>query len=622
MFKVKNNGWISSNYPMTRGIRQGCPVSALIFILIAEMLATSLRQSNDIHGIQLNNNSHKIIQFADDATICVNNLDSVKNVLSKIHDFSIYAGPVINMSKTKGIWLGSLKDLGLRKFANIIWTGNPVKSLGIYIGHSKQKCDKLNWEKKIDNINSVFNRWSKRKLSIYGKVTVIKTYALSKIVFPATVLTVPDSIILKLKNIVYNFLWGKKDKIKRSVVKNKMEEGGLNMIDLDFFLTSLKAGWVKKILTLPGKWCDSLHMHLKEIGFDSNYIFKTTFRKSIQFPIIKQIPKFYQDVIISFNKCKTVKPFSLLNEHEIVQLPLWGTEYFKVKNTCLYLKKWIRNGIMYIKDLIGENGKIKNDEELITLETESDANIINAYIIKNYVVKKIKKYNLSIAPYVKIQMTNHILFQNKLYAIPACTSRFLYHMLNQKEKSRGNMESIYANNFGFENNKQLWQNIYKQKLNDICLPKIREFNLKLLHNILPCGYILNKWKENVNSYCSVCNSIETVQHMLFDCERIIEIWKKVSKLINMPINWKEIVCGYPKYKSNTTIVCYNYIVSIIAYSIFKINSKSKFESLNYKKIDIYQMVRNGFMYYDHMLKSINCEITKCAIYKKICDHLI
>ncbi len=106
--------------------------------------------------------------------------------------------------------------------------------------------------------------------------------------------------------------------------------------------------------------------------------------------------------------------------------------------------------------------------------------------------------------------------------------------------------------------------------------------------------------------------------MLFDCHQIDEIWSNISKAINMPVNWKEIVCGYPKYQSSSIIIiCYNYIVSIVAYIIFRINSKCKFECLNYANIDIYQKVRASFVYFDHLLKCVKHEITWCVINKKM-----
>lgn len=49
-FRVKNNGFVSKTCKMTRGIRQGCPVSALLFILTVETLAIRIKSSKEIHG--------------------------------------------------------------------------------------------------------------------------------------------------------------------------------------------------------------------------------------------------------------------------------------------------------------------------------------------------------------------------------------------------------------------------------------------------------------------------------------------------------------------------------------------------------------------------------------------
>ena len=46
--KIKNNGHLSEEFSMTRGIRQGCPISTLIFILSIEILGLKIRQHNDL----------------------------------------------------------------------------------------------------------------------------------------------------------------------------------------------------------------------------------------------------------------------------------------------------------------------------------------------------------------------------------------------------------------------------------------------------------------------------------------------------------------------------------------------------------------------------------------------
>jgi hypothetical protein len=48
-----NNGWISEIFKNSRGIRQGCPLSALLFVLSVEIMALRIRNNKDIKGFQL-----------------------------------------------------------------------------------------------------------------------------------------------------------------------------------------------------------------------------------------------------------------------------------------------------------------------------------------------------------------------------------------------------------------------------------------------------------------------------------------------------------------------------------------------------------------------------------------
>ena len=104
---IKNNGYLSETFEITRGVRQGCPVSSLLFILSAEILATKIRKSSSLKGFKYNPNHTcvKISQYADDAILFLNNKDelfSAVNILSKFGDVS---GTRLNLSK-------SVKDYG------------------------------------------------------------------------------------------------------------------------------------------------------------------------------------------------------------------------------------------------------------------------------------------------------------------------------------------------------------------------------------------------------------------------------------------------------------------------------------------------------------------------------
>ena len=70
IFRIKNNGWNSKTCHMNKGIRQGCPISAILYLFVAEILALKIRNNKDIPGIKINEITEiKTIQHADDLTL-------------------------------------------------------------------------------------------------------------------------------------------------------------------------------------------------------------------------------------------------------------------------------------------------------------------------------------------------------------------------------------------------------------------------------------------------------------------------------------------------------------------------------------------------------------------------
>ena len=141
---VTNNGHFSEFFQPTRGIRQGCPISANLFILIVEFLANAIRKNPDIAGIHINGIEYKISQYADDTCLYLSDQNSLKTALDIIKFFTTCSGLKINMDKSEAMWIGASSNFRHKPY-KLKWTKDMVKTLGIYIGTDRQQMIKKNF---------------------------------------------------------------------------------------------------------------------------------------------------------------------------------------------------------------------------------------------------------------------------------------------------------------------------------------------------------------------------------------------------------------------------------------------------------------------------------------------
>jgi hypothetical protein len=104
---VVNCGTLSGRFNPSRGIRQGCPISANLFVLIVEVMAWAIRQNPRITGIKIGRKSCKISQYADDTCIYVSDIESLKIAFEVLDIFAKCSGLRVNREKSEAMGIGA-----------------------------------------------------------------------------------------------------------------------------------------------------------------------------------------------------------------------------------------------------------------------------------------------------------------------------------------------------------------------------------------------------------------------------------------------------------------------------------------------------------------------------------
>ena len=215
-------GKLSPKITIGRGCRQGDPISSYLFLLAAEILSLLIKQSQDIRGFKINGVEFKLTQFADDTTLILDGSQpSLQAALNILEIYGNYSGFKMNKEKTKVIWIGK-KRLSREKLnvsVKLDWGSTEFTLLGLDFSTDLIKMEEINYTKIYEKMNGEINKWKNRKLTPFGKISIIKSNILSKGIHIMTSLPTPETFLNKVNSLLYSFLWNNKpDKIKRTTI--------------------------------------------------------------------------------------------------------------------------------------------------------------------------------------------------------------------------------------------------------------------------------------------------------------------------------------------------------------------------------------------------------------------
>ena len=265
---IEIDGSLSLPINIHKGVRQGCPLSALLFILCIEPLLNEIETDNNI----ISKHQNKIIAYADDVTACIE-IKSLTRIFLKLKAFKNATGLDINMSKTEIATDGQLPT-GFNRSEKLDVLGVPLWPVKKRISeiHNKLKT-------KIEEASKI----SLPSMSLRARALNIGTFVISKITHMLRHLKIQKSMIKSLNAKLVNQFWlSRKHNVNKEILSSTTSCCGIGLKNL---LTSTITSKIMNLKFLA--FTESEHTFLENLK--RSKFFRQNFTRDIVQKPIKEI---------------------------------------------------------------------------------------------------------------------------------------------------------------------------------------------------------------------------------------------------------------------------------------------------------------------------------------------
>ena len=229
------------------------------------------------------------------------------------------------------------------------WTDDPVLILRIYITADYSQLLSRNLDPLLEKAEATTTLWSRRNLSLFGKILIINSLVTSLFTYWLTVLPTPsDQFFKEYNKIVRQFLWdGGKAKVKMDILYSHKLQGGTSLVDLVRCEQALKLQMVGKLKQNQKLQDVANTLVSSSIGSDI-WMLNLTNKDYKRYEGQLNRNCFWKSVLDTWIKIKSDTP---IGKNEILGHSLWYNSYVRINRNYVYFSNWYSHGIKLISDI-------------------------------------------------------------------------------------------------------------------------------------------------------------------------------------------------------------------------------------------------------------------------------
>ncbi|KAH7963688.1 hypothetical protein HPB52_022416 [Rhipicephalus sanguineus] len=220
------NGVAKGKIRLTRGVRQGCALSPMLFVLCIDPFIRSISADAKIRGLPLpGTETVTVSAYADDVTVFVRDLDSLFQALRRLEDYGRLSGAKLNISKSSALALGDLHQTNLPCNLRI---EKKIKIIGVTFEQKGVASDV--WDDLVQEVVDSTQKAMRCNFSFAEKAYLIKCIFLARVFYVARVTLPPPPVLQVLHRAVFSFFWdGSTERLQRDALRLPRCLGGYGL---------------------------------------------------------------------------------------------------------------------------------------------------------------------------------------------------------------------------------------------------------------------------------------------------------------------------------------------------------------------------------------------------------
>jgi hypothetical protein len=585
---VKCNGHLTKYFPIKNSVRQGCPISALLYVLTAEPLSNAIRANRNIHGISIPGSQvvSKFFQHADDSTLTLSDKKSLEESIKIFDLYGDASGARINLDKSELMCIGSgtISEVELQN-AKVKLCEDAMLVLGVYVGKYK-RCEELNWSAKVRQTKQILNMWIQRDLTVQGRATVVTSLVTSRLWYTAMVQAIPEWALNEIKVACVRFIWpGKAYLVAYQTLIGGKLAGGINLPDIQLKVYAFRLKFLMRFFdnSCTALWKETCAYFLKSIldmGLTHEVFYMSLTRKHLEC-----LPMYYREMLIAWRTVHSHVHFHCTADFVFSQ-PLFRNTNITHDGNMLVYKEFIQAGVATVGDITYEVIPGFLPEIAVTeMLSEGNPSMSVDSIHKLYSVlidcipdtwKRVIRTEFN--PNGSIINCEIMMHNGKITACTTC-SRVWYELLvglyYRPPASHAFWQELFGPNIPFES---VWRTVHLS----FKPPDTVDLDFRLFHNVIYTKEKLCKIGKVDSSVCTLCSlETEDLSHMFIKCielddtkQYVVEILeglfnKSDVSYINTLSYDKLLLLGYFESRKNVNDNFVNYFISIVRLCIFK-----------------------------------------------------